>query len=341
MKILVINGSPSSTRSNTLKLTNTFVEGLNQVGEKNKIDFFDLSNTKIDTCRGCRECFSKTPGECSINDDMSYILRAYIAADVVVWSFPLHNFGVPAKVKTVIDRLLPLYLPFIEKDDNDLCKRPYRYDFSNKKYVIISTCDYPNSKQNYESVLAQFDLLYGKNYSKIICPEGELFSMPQFEAETTAYLSAVKDAGADFAKNGKFQNKTIHNLIEIMVEPTRFINVSNSNWNIKLDAINANEFEMDPTEKLVRQLAIAYNTQFFNRKIIFEIYFTDLDKTYQLYLGATACTLKTEIFQRFNTRIDVDFDTLSKITDHTLSCSEALNDGLLKVEGDFSTMVRL
>ena len=40
MKILVLNGSPRRNKSNSMKITNAFVEGL---GENNQVDIIDVS----------------------------------------------------------------------------------------------------------------------------------------------------------------------------------------------------------------------------------------------------------------------------------------------------------
>ena len=74
MNILLINGSPKGKRSNSLKLANSFIEGLKQKKEENgeqvTVCEMDVAALKIGACRGCFSCWQATPGECCIKDDM-------------------------------------------------------------------------------------------------------------------------------------------------------------------------------------------------------------------------------------------------------------------------------
>ncbi len=64
-----------------------------------------VSRLNIHPCVGCFSCWSKTPGQCCIADDMSQVIERLLWADVTVWSFPLYYFSVPGPLKNLIDRL--------------------------------------------------------------------------------------------------------------------------------------------------------------------------------------------------------------------------------------------
>jgi multimeric flavodoxin WrbA len=49
MKTLVLNGSPKAGASNTMKLTNAFLQGLG----KNDIEIIDITKINIQPCKGC------------------------------------------------------------------------------------------------------------------------------------------------------------------------------------------------------------------------------------------------------------------------------------------------
>ncbi len=70
MKILLINGSPKGDRSNTLKLSKAFLEGILEIHKDAEIRQLNLSGKKIAPCRGCFACWNKTPGKCVMTDDM-------------------------------------------------------------------------------------------------------------------------------------------------------------------------------------------------------------------------------------------------------------------------------
>ncbi|HBG12155.1 MAG TPA: NAD(P)H dehydrogenase, partial [Clostridium sp.] len=140
----------------------------------------------IKSCLGCFACWNKTPGTCVINDDMSEILKKMIAADVIIWSFPLYYFSVPGGLKNLIDRQLPLNLPFMA-EGKESGSHPARYDLTNQKHLVISTCGFCRSKGNYDGVISMFDHACGKgSYSAILCGQGELFRLPELKSRTDA-----------------------------------------------------------------------------------------------------------------------------------------------------------
>lgn len=72
----------------------------------------DLRITAVKDCVGCFSCWLKTPGRC-IHKDLDEFYKAYMSSDkVVIFSKVTHGF-VSGNLKTLFDRLIPLYLPYI------------------------------------------------------------------------------------------------------------------------------------------------------------------------------------------------------------------------------------
>ena len=203
MKILVLNGSPKGEKSNTLQLTRAFCEGLEDAQAEShsvcKTEILPVCQMEIRDCLGCFSCWNKTPGKCCISDDMEQVIRRMLEADVIIWSFPLYYFGIPSRIKALMDRTLPMNLPFMSRN-TESGGHPLRYDMSGKRFVVISTCGFYTAEGNYEGVDAVFSHLYGKNgYTSIYCGQGELFRVPQLRKRTEEYLFWVKRAGREFA----------------------------------------------------------------------------------------------------------------------------------------------
>lgn len=122
MKILLINGSPKGKRSNSLKLAYSFIEGFKNGctddEESISIDELHVASMNIAACKGCFACWQKTPGICCIKDDMQKVIEKLIDADLILWSFPLYYFNVPGILKNLIDRQLPMSLPFMSSKQN-------------------------------------------------------------------------------------------------------------------------------------------------------------------------------------------------------------------------------
>ena len=137
MNILVLNGSPKNNNSNTMRLTKAFLEGIGPAD----IRKMELSELRIDPCKGCFACWNKTPGKCVINDDMQEIIKSQLWADLIIWSFPLYYFNVPGILKNMLDRQLPMALPFMTEraDGIGSGSHPSRYDMSGKRHMLIST----------------------------------------------------------------------------------------------------------------------------------------------------------------------------------------------------------
>ena len=83
---------------------------------------FDLTKTNIADCIGCWTCWWKTPGIC-IHEDLADFYRSYINADKVIIFAKLENGFVSSKLKTLLDRMIPLFLPYtiFEKGEPGMC----------------------------------------------------------------------------------------------------------------------------------------------------------------------------------------------------------------------------
>ncbi|SKC38860.1 hypothetical protein [Maledivibacter halophilus] len=71
----------------------------------------DLSKKIVKDCIGCWSCWWKTPGRC-IYKDLDEFYHQYIKADRAIY-FPKITKGfVSGNLKTLFDRMIPLYLPY-------------------------------------------------------------------------------------------------------------------------------------------------------------------------------------------------------------------------------------
>ncbi|WP_455715963.1 flavodoxin family protein [Anaerosporobacter sp.] len=204
MKILVLNASPKGKHSGTMKLTESFLEGIKKI-EDCEIDVIDIYSLDIKPCEGCFGCWHKTPGACVIQDDMSKCLELLKEADLILWSFPLYHYSIPAKGKMFLERTLPLVLPDLVKTPSG-CTHPSRYD-KEQKVVLLSSCGFYNIENNYEGLLMQFSLLY-KEYTKVLCAEGPLLNIPEVSYFAEQYLDNVRKAGEEYARTGQINEET-------------------------------------------------------------------------------------------------------------------------------------
>ena len=279
MKILIINGSPKGKRSNTYKLTNAFING---ISEKTEVEYEEVivKDKNISTCIGCFGCWNKTPGVCVIKDDMKEVLDKILWADIVIWSFGLYYFNVPGRMKMLIDRQLPLALPFMVSE-SESGGHPMRFDMSGKRHVIISTCGFYTAKGNYGSVNAMFDHFLGKNrYETIYCGQGELFRVDALHNRTDEYLSYVKQAGEEFITSG-ISSDTREHLDELLFPRETFETMADASWGVSKETGE----QEDETYIFTKQMASMYNKSSYKGKdIVLEMDYTDKEKAYQIIL---------------------------------------------------------
>lgn len=112
MNILVINGSPRMERSNSLRMTRAFLEGLAKTCDT-QVEELTVAKMHIEPCLGCLNCWKRTPGKCFRDDDMAAAIESYVTADLVVWSFPLYYYALPGQLKCFLDRTVPINRPVV------------------------------------------------------------------------------------------------------------------------------------------------------------------------------------------------------------------------------------
>lgn len=331
MRVLVLNGSPKGEHSNTMRLTRAFLNG----AQWTDAEVIDAAKANVKGCLGCFACWSKTPGKCVINDAMDEVLAKIIAADVIVWSFPLYYFSVPGELKNLIDRQLPLNLPFMAAGAQS-GGHPPRYDLAHQKHLVISTCGFWTPKGNYQSVTAMFDHICGKdNYTSILCGQGELFRVPELKGRTDAYLEVVRRAGAEYAA-GKIHAQTQAELAEPLYPRGVFEKMADASWGVS-DSEGPDQ-PADGSLSFTTQMAALYRPDGVER--VLEFHYTDIDKTYQILLTKQGSEVITDNFKPYTTRIETPYSVWRAISRNEISGQDALFQRLYKVLGDFSLMVR-
>ena len=134
MKILVLNGSPKKEKSDTMHITRAFLEGMSEVSE-NETEIIHAVDKHIEYCTGCFSCM-RNGGQCIYDDDMRYILEKILKCDLLILSYPLYCYGMPAPLKAIIDRILPLSSMEMQRT-GDRYGHTGQADFSHLHYLMI------------------------------------------------------------------------------------------------------------------------------------------------------------------------------------------------------------
>ena len=179
----------------------------------------------IEFCKGCFAC--KYNGEhCVIDDDMQEILEQMLSSNLLLFSYPLYCYGMPAMLKNLIDRTLPLSsMAMVEV--NGRYVHVGQRDYSHLKYLMVCGCGFPNSKKNFEPAVHQFELLFPSNHTILTVPESPMFHAPEATVVTKPRLELVKEAGRQYAANGKIDAALIAEMRSPMIPEETYAKIVN------------------------------------------------------------------------------------------------------------------
>ena len=105
MKKIVIISSSIRNKSNSELLAQQALQGALESG--NHAELITLKDKDIRFCKGCLAC-QKTM-KCVIKDNVSEILEKVKSANTVIFVTPIYYYELSGQLKTLLDRLNPLY----------------------------------------------------------------------------------------------------------------------------------------------------------------------------------------------------------------------------------------
>ena len=103
-KVLIVSTSPRMN-SNSEALAKAFAKGAQDTGHVTEL--ISLRDKTVSFCRGCFVCQEKQ--RCVIRDDADVICQKALNADVLVFATPIYYYEMSGQLKTLLDRLNPLY----------------------------------------------------------------------------------------------------------------------------------------------------------------------------------------------------------------------------------------
>lgn len=105
MNNIIIISSSFRNKSNSELLAQQALQGALDAG--NRAELITLKNKEIRFCKGCLAC--QRTMKCVIKDDVNEILEKIKSADTVVFVTPIYYYELSGQLKTLLDRLNPLY----------------------------------------------------------------------------------------------------------------------------------------------------------------------------------------------------------------------------------------
>lgn len=103
-KVLIISTSLRGG-SNSDILAKECVKGAKEAGHD--VEYISLKGKDIRFCIGCLACQEK--GSCVLKDDVADIMEKVMEAEIIVYATPIYYYEMSGQMKTLLDRLNPLY----------------------------------------------------------------------------------------------------------------------------------------------------------------------------------------------------------------------------------------
>ncbi len=225
MNILVLNGSPKKEKSDTMHITRAFLEGMKEAASQ-EIQIISVIDKNIKYCTGCFTCMHNG-GTCIQQDDMREILKKILNSDLLIFNYPLYCYGMPAPLKALIDRTLPLSSMTMKKA-GERYEHVGQTDCSGLRYVMICGCGFPNSAHNFEPAVEQFKLLFPCGHTIITVPESPMMSALEAVSVTQPRLELVKQAGKQYAETGEIEAALLAEIGSPMIPEETYAAIVNS-----------------------------------------------------------------------------------------------------------------
>jgi multimeric flavodoxin WrbA len=149
MKIVCLLGSPRE-KGNSATIANHFCNAAEKFGAE--IKTFVLNNLEYRGCQGCMVCKTRLD-KCVLEDDLTEVLEAVRATDVVVLASPVYFWDISSQLKSFIDRTFSYLVP-------DFITNPVKSRLEpGKKLVFILAQNNPD-RSSFADIFPKFDYFF-------------------------------------------------------------------------------------------------------------------------------------------------------------------------------------
>lgn len=126
---------------------------------------FDLTQMGTKNCTGCWTCWWKTPGRC-IYKDLDEFYHEYITADKAVYFAKVKKGFVSGNLKTLFDRMIPLYLPYVDYKTGESMHVPRYEKYPDIEFYYEGEFENDESRRIFEDYVNRvFYQFHSKNFS--------------------------------------------------------------------------------------------------------------------------------------------------------------------------------
>ena len=233
MRLLILQGSFRQDKGITGMVVDRFIKGMERADPSIEIRMEYLAGKNIENCKGCFNCWIKTPGLCCIKDDMERIIEEYRSSDVIIAATPVYIDAMSSYIKKVWERLLPVMEPYFEDDEIGV-KHKIRSG-KPKSLFVISTCAMPELEQ-FDALIQTFRRI-SRNFNinllgQLLRPESHsLTYAKKYGDKINEVLNGIERCGEEFIENFSISPETLSKAQQsTMDSPLDFVKINNKMW---------------------------------------------------------------------------------------------------------------
>lgn len=214
MTALAISCSPRGEKGSTSTVLRAFLDGFGEGG--GSFEVLEPYRMNIAPCRGCFACWTRTPGRCAMEDDMTGVLERLRRVDAVVFATPVYHFTMSEGMKRLVERTMPMLQPEV-RPGPDGRARHAREGRRDQRAVLVATCGFPE-REVFDGLRRTFSDICGmmewKLAGEVLRTEsGLLFSKDERARRAAAgYLMMVGKAGRRVAEGGVLDRQSLESL---------------------------------------------------------------------------------------------------------------------------------
>lgn len=228
MHIVAFNSSPRDDQtSKTELILQKFLEGARQAGAVTETHY--LREYRIKYCLGCFGCWLRNKGQCVQEDDMTGELYGhFLGADLAVLATPIYHFNMNARMKSFIERTLPMMEPTLT-DQGEGAHYPFQMARV-PRIVVLSVCAFPTN-YNFQALSLNMRMLFGNNLvAEIYRHSSEFLTLPPLQPQVEKVLAAVVQAGSEVVRHHQVNPETMNALTQDLAPRKTLIQMANQFW---------------------------------------------------------------------------------------------------------------
>lgn len=221
MKVVTINSSPrNATQSKTSLLLSHLIKGMRSTGAE--VTDFDIHDTNIDYCTACFACFNKRFNEekvCIHEDDMTLkMLPKWREANLVVYGSPVFFHSITAKLKTFLERTLPVYVSFDGDAEDGAYDPTQQARHPSLAFLSVSGSPEESAFDDFRKYVSCFDPV-----AEIYRTGSTLMAMPFCKSRVDDILEATELAGVELVQSLKISASTMARITQPLHDDAEFI----------------------------------------------------------------------------------------------------------------------